>query len=154
MAGLCFASVGCKLLPSKTWPYEVEVRLKDNLSGYQVNLIGIKEEEEKPKWQTNKVDAYWLDKTRLVAPGTMNLVFQETNVFNITPKNETFRKWRKDRVTELVIINDLPPKPAGDLTDPRMSIIPFEKKSYDRKNKKLRIVVSQEGISTIPAPRK
>jgi hypothetical protein len=128
------------------------VELKDNLRGYQVNLIGIKE-EEKSRWQTNKVDAYWLDPTKLVAPGTMNLVFRETNVFNITPKNETFLKWRKKRATDLVVIDDLPPKLAGGLTDPRIKIIPFEKNSYDRKNKKLSIIVSEEDITTVPLSR-
>ncbi len=143
---------GCASTPAPR-AYGIKVSLDGSLIGtsVQVDLVGVNELADLPKWQSYSVTDYWQPNNpfrRDARKYTMQFSRDKPNTKILLPIDSHWAEWLQTGASQLVIVADLP----GALTDqmgnadPRRLIIPLDKAAWARDVETIEILVQESGL--------
>lgn len=150
---------GCASAP-KPRAYNVELTLDPSLAGtsLQVDLVGVNELSDLPKWQNYSVTDYWQpgnafrrDAQKATLAFGRNQPATQTLAFN----DPAWANWLKTGAMHLVVVADLPGAVSDQVgnADPRRLILPLDRSAWGKKVDKLQIAVQESGLRLL-TPRK
>lgn len=159
LAGLIFALGGCASAPAPK-AYGVKITLDTPLVGtsVQIDLVGVNELADLPKWQNYSVTDYWQPNNsfrRDARKYTMQFGRDTANTQTLLSSDPHWAEWLRTGALQLVIVADLPgtqTDQAGN-ADPRRLILPLDKAAWGGKVDTLEILVQESGLRLM-TPRK
>ena len=160
--GLVFSVLafgGCASAPAPR-PYGVKVTLDAALAGtsVQIDLVGVNEIADLPKWQSYSVTDYWQPNNsfrRDARKYTMQFGRDTANTQTLLSVDPHWVEWLRTGALQLVIVADLPGAQTDQVgnADPRRLILPLDKAAWGGKVETLEILVQESGLRLM-TPRK
>jgi len=156
---LAFSLGGCASAPAPR-AYGVKVTLDSTLAGtsVQIDLVGVNELADLPKWQSYSVTDYWQPNNafrRDARKYTMQFGRDKDSTQTMLSIDAHWAEWLRTGALQLVIVADLPgaqTDQAGN-ADPRRLILPLDKAAWGGKVDTLEILVQESGLRLM-TPRK
>lgn len=156
---LSFLFAGCASAPAPR-AYGVQVTLDPALAGtsVQIDLVGVNEVADLPKWQSYSVTEYWQPENsfrRDARKYTMQFVRDTPTSLTLASTDPKWAEWLRTGALQLVIVADLPGAQADRAgnADPRRLILPLDKGAWGGKVDTLEILVQESGLRLM-TPRK
>lgn len=155
--GLAFALGGCVTKPQpQAW--NVKVTVDPSLTGttLDVDIVGVNDLTDLPKWQTYSVTEYWQpgNTFRRDAPrATLSFGRDRAPEQVFAATDARWQGWLRTGAASLVLIADLPGE-VGDRTgnaDPRRLILPLDKNAWPGKTQALEVLVQESGLRLLTA---
>jgi len=150
---------GCASTPHPK-AYAVRVTLDSPLIGtsVQVDLVGVNELADLPKWQTYSVTQYWQPDNafrRDAQKYTMQFNRGTPTTQVLLANDGHWAQWLGTGASQLVIVADLPGAVADQMgnADPRRLILPLDRGAWGRGVETIEILVQESGLRLM-TPRK
>lgn len=149
---------GCASVP-KPIPYNIEIKTDAALAGasLQVDLVGVNELSDLPKWQTYSVTSYWQPGNafrRDAVKTTLEFGRGKPDTQTLSSTDPRWQEWIRAGALHLVIVADLPgvvSDQAGN-ADPRRLIIPLDRAAWNKVTT-IQVQVQESGLRLL-TPRK
>lgn len=150
---------GCASAPHPK-AYNVRVTLDGPLIGtsVQVDLVGVNELADLPKWQSYSVTQYWQPDNpfrRDARKYAMQFSRGTPNTQVLLSTDPRWTEWLNTGASQLVIVADLPGAMTDQMgnADPRRLILPLDRGAWGGKVDTLEILVQESGLRLL-TPRK
>lgn len=150
---------GCASAPQPK-AYNVQITLDAPLQGssVQIDLVGVNDTSDLPKWQTYSVTEYWQPGNpfrRDARKSTIEFGRGKPNTQGLLSTDPRWAEWLRTGALHLVIVADLPgavTDQAGN-ADPRRVILPLDRAAWNSKTATLEVLVQESGLRLM-TPRK
>lgn len=150
---------GCASVPTPR-AYGVKVTLDSTLVGssVQIDLVGVNEVADLPKWQSYSVTEYWQPNNsfrRDARKYTMQFGRDTPTSQTLIATDPRWSEWLRTGALHLVIVADLPGAQTDQVgnADPRRLILPLDKAAWGGNTENLEVLVQESGLRLM-TPRK